>query len=223
MSQLINDDILDEIRERIEIVRVINEYVPLKRAGHSYKGCCPFHKEKTPSFFVNPQLRIFKCFGCGESGNIFSFLMKYEGISFHQAVERLARVAGVLLPEPDPESAKKRSIKQQLYKINTAALRIFQDALVDDLIGRKAKTYLHDRSLTLKEIKRFELGYAPDSWDYLMSSLLKQGFSPAELEATGLVIKNPEKRSTYDRLRNRLKSTFASVFSELSAETPCFD
>jgi len=204
MSARFSDDIIDEIRERVDIVRLIGEYVPLKRAGRAFKGSCPFHKEKTPSFMVNPERQIFKCFGCGESGNIYTFLMKYEGLSFQHAVERLARLSGVNLPEPDPDSARKRSIRQMMYAVMQEAAGVFHNALTDPMLGAKPRKYLKDRGFDDNFIKRHAIGFAPDSWDYLLTFLTKKKFRYNLIESAGLIIPGKSGQGYYDRFRNRI-------------------
>ncbi len=204
MTGRFDDDIIEEIRERIDIVHLINEYVPLRRAGRNYKGVCPFHKEKTPSFFVNPELRIFKCFGCGESGNIFSFIMKYEGIPFYQAVERLARLAGIVLPERNATDQKNRSYREKLFALLNRAQEMYTKALLEDSMpAAQAREYLKQRGIGIPAIKRFKLGLAPDSWDFLLTGLQRGKFTVADMLAAGVVVRN-EAGKIYDRLRNRI-------------------
>ncbi|MBN1356109.1 DNA primase [bacterium] len=204
MSGRIPDSIIDEIKEKIDAVRLIGEYVPLKRAGRLYRGFCPFHKEKTPSFFVNPEWKIFKCYGCGENGNIFTFLMKYEGLTFLQSVERLARIAGVLLPDPDPRSQQQDKNRDTLHKIMTAAHRIFKSQLMDQQTGRPAREYLKKRGFDTRAVQKFGIGFACNAWDALSTHPGMKGFSIEDMETAGLLVVNPQKNSHYDRFRNRI-------------------
>jgi len=197
----IPEEILEEIRERTAIERIVGEYVPLKRAGRHFKGLCPFHQEKTPSFTVNTDLQIFKCFGCGESGNAFSFLMKYENISFGEAVERLARQAGVELPADSKVSKKEISEKETLLSIMKKAWKVYHSCLLTDPRGKHARKYLENRGYTVDLIKKYSIGYAPDMWDFIINKLQ----TPVGLlETAGLVIKKESSAKYYDRFRNRV-------------------
>lgn len=208
MSGQFDEGILDIIRSRVDIVRLIGEYVPsLKRAGRSYKGLCPFHSEKTPSFFVNPDKQIFKCFGCGESGNVFSFLMKQDGLTFHQAVERLARTAGVILPDPDPDAGKRRTHIDLLRQVMMAASTAFLQALEHDSMGVPARKYLENRGFTASDFHSYGLGFAPKSWDFLQTHPAMKSFHPADMEEAGLTVKNQSGSGYHDRMRDRI--TFA--------------
>ncbi len=205
MRGQIDEETLDTIRSRVDIVRLISEYVPsLKRAGRSYKGLCPFHPEKTPSFNVNPDKQIYKCFGCGESGNVFSFLMKHEGLSFIQAVERLARVAGVTLPEPDPDAGKRRSRMDLLRQVMIEASKAFLQALEHDILGQTARAYLEKRGFAPPDFHAYGLGYAPKSWDFLQTHPLLKSFSSNDLEDAGLIVQNQSGSGYHDRMRDRI-------------------
>lgn len=202
MSQgRIPQEIIDEIRDRIPIERIIVEYVPLKRAGRHFKGSCPFHKEKTPSFSVNTDLQIFKCFGCGESGNVFTFLMKMENVSFMEVLERLARQAGVELPDVPGESPEKRGEKETLLDILKRAWTIFHRYLLKDPGAAPARKYLEKRGLNRDAIQKYGLGYAPDEWDFIIKHLN----TPIPLlQKAGLVIEKASSQRAYDRFRNRV-------------------
>ncbi len=205
MRGQIDEETLDTIRSRVDIVRLISESVPsLKRAGRSYKGLCPFHPEKTPSFNVNPDKQIFKCFGCGESGNVFSFLMKHEGLSFIQAVERLARIAGVTLPEPDPDAGKRRSHLDLLRQVMLEASKAFLQALEHDTLGKSARAYLEKRGFTAQDFHAYGLGYAPKSWDFLQTHPLLKSFSSNDLAEAGLIVQNQSGSGYHDRMRDRI-------------------
>jgi len=164
-------EVLETIRERIPVERVVGEYVPLKRAGRHFKGLCPFHQEKTPSFLVNTDLQIFKCFGCGESGNIFGFLMKFENISFMEAVERLAQQAGVELPSIQRETPQEKSEKDILISTMKKAWRIYHECLLKSPEGSCAREYLTRRGYDLDDIHRYGFGFAPESWDFIITRL----------------------------------------------------
>jgi DNA primase len=198
----IPENILEDILSRINIVEVISEYMPLKRAGRNFKALCPFHHEKTPSFMVSPDRQIYHCFGCSESGNAFKFLMRYERMEFPEAVEILAKKAGVTLPEIKKIDDKTLSINTQLYKINELAT-IFYKQILNSEEGLEAKNYLLKRKLTPETIKLFQLGYAPDKWDVLISHLRAKGISLSLLEKAGLIL-TKESGGYYDRFRQRV-------------------
>lgn len=188
---------VEQIKSRLDIVEVISEYVPLKRAGINYAAKCPFHNEKAPSFYVSPQRQTFKCFGCGEGGDIFTFVQKYEGLEFKEALELLAKKAGVELPKYKPEEASQR---QKLLAICEQATDFFQQQLQISVV---AKQYLQKRLLNESTIKSFRLGYAPAEYQSLMSYLTKQNFSTQDLVTAGLV-KLGQHSDYYDHFRNRL-------------------
>jgi len=195
----IPDSIIDRIHEKTDTVEVISRYVPLKKFGRNYKGLCPFHNEKTPSFIVSPDKQIYHCFGCGAGGNVFSFLMKYENIDFPEAVEMLADKAGVVLPRSSGGKAE-NALAKELYRINELACQFFSSSLASN---RGAKEYVQSRGLGEETLKKFKVGYAPDSWETLIDFFKKKGCAPAMLERAGLVIAN-DKGGHYDRFRNRI-------------------
>ena len=186
----------------MNIVDVIGEYVPLKRAGQSYKALCPFHSEKTPSFIVNPKKGIFHCFGCGVGGNIFTFLMKFKGISFPDAVRLLGEKIGIRVESSgiDDETQQKRDA---LYRINETAVAFYNKSLLSDG-GASALQYLKQRKIDRETIATFKLGYAPAGWDSLLTYLSSSGFSTGLIEESGLVVKKRKGYGHYDRFRNRI-------------------
>ncbi len=194
----IPDSIIDRIHEKTDIVEVISRYVPLKKFGRNYKAPCPFHNEKTPSFIVSPDKQIYHCFGCGAGGNVFSFLMKHENIEFPEAVEMLADKAGVALPRSPGKG--ENALAKELYRINELACQFFGSSLAAN--GR-AKEYIQSRGLGEETLKKFKVGYAPDSWEALINFFKKNSIAPAMLERAGLVIAN-DKGGHYDRFRNRI-------------------
>jgi len=202
---LIPDDVIDEIRARTDIVAVIGEHVTLKKAGQNHKGLCPFHHEKTPSFNVNGAKGFYYCFGCQAKGDAFNFLMQYEGRSFVEAAKQLAARVGVTVPERQLTDAEKRfrSEQSQLYEINRIAANFFKAALADERAGASARAYLQGRGISRDVAERFELGFAPDSWDALCKRLIKRNIDPRLAERAGVV--RPRKSSGYyDAFRNRL-------------------
>ena len=198
-----SDSFLDEIRARLPVSQVVTRRVPLKRAGREWKGLSPFNREKTPSFTVNDQKGFYHCFSSGKHGDIFTFLMETEGLSFPEAVERLAGEAGLSMPTPDPQY--ERAVKERLGLIDAleAASKLFEEALWSQA-GREALGYAEGRGLTRDTLKEFRIGFAPASRDVLKTALIKRGFSEAQLLEAGLVIKPDDERPTYDRFRNRL-------------------
>lgn len=203
-ARLIPDAVLDEIRDRTDLVGFIGDYVPLKKSGRSYKGLCPFHTEKTPSFNVSPDRNIFRCFGCGAGGNVFTFLMRMDGMSFLEAVRHLAKRAGVEVPAPTPEEASDARQRERLLQVTRRAATLYHRQLLEAPEADGARRYLADRGLTDAAIKDFELGYAPAGWDFLPKKAQASGVSTADLEAVGLVIRSERGGDHYDRFRARL-------------------
>ncbi|MCX7925677.1 MAG: DNA primase [Fimbriimonadales bacterium] len=193
-------DLREEIRDRIDLVELVSQYVPLERAGKNFKGLCPFHTEKTPSFHVSPALNRFHCFGCGASGDAFSFLMRIEGLSFREAMRRLAERAGIeLRAETLPQEAPDE--RDRLRKLVYAANFFYRQCLKRT---PTAQQYLAQRGLTSETIEAFELGYAPDGWDYLLKFLQKHNFSLQDAETAGLLKAREDGSGYYDRFRNRI-------------------
>jgi DNA primase len=211
-----SDSFLDEIRTRLPVSTVVSRRVPLKRAGREWKGLSPFNKEKTPSFTVNDQKGFYHCFSSSKHGDIFTFVMETEGLSFPESVERLAGEAGVPMPAPDPQY--ERAAKERLGLIDAleAAAKLFEEALRGPS-GREALAYAERRGLTRETLKEFRIGYAPGSRDALKNALIKQGFTEAQLLDTGLVIRPDDGRPSYDRFRNRLTIPILDVKSRVIA------
>ena len=200
------DHVVQEIKDRVSIREVVEDYVQLKKDGANYKGLCPFHQEKTPSFKVNESRGIFKCFGCGESGNIYGFLMKIEGMSFPEAMEKLAGRAGIALPrvEERPEEKQKREKSDLVFQANQAAATFYNEQLLRSAAAESARAYLQKREIGAETINRRRLGYAPDSWTDTLEAMKRSGIKEQDLQDAGLVIRHEEKGSLYDRFRGRL-------------------
>ena len=198
-----SDSFLDEIRARLPVSQVVSRRVPLKRAGREWKGLSPFNKEKTPSFTVNDQKGFYHDFSSGKHGDIFSFVMETEGLSFPEAVEKLAGDAGLEPPKPDPQYERTAKERLGLFDALEAAAQLFEHALTERE-GRDALLYAERRGLTRETLKAFRIGFAPNGKDALKAALLKRGFTEAQLLDAGLVIKPDDGRPTYDRFRNRL-------------------
>lgn len=197
---VINDNVLDEIRDRADIVDLIGEYVDLKRSGSNYMGLCPFHSEKTPSFSVSPSKSIFKCFGCGVGGDVITFVMKRENLSFPEAVEFLADKYNVRLEVYKDENKEAREKRNRLYEINREAGLHF---LKNYEASQKTQLYLKNRMLSYKTIRSYGIGYSKDSWTDLYDHLTKMGYSEDELLELNLISKS--KNGNYiDRFRDRV-------------------
>ena len=192
---------VDTIKSRLDVVDVIGEYVSLKQSGQNWKGLCPFHGEKTPSFMVHREKQIWHCFGCGLGGDIFEFIEKFENVDFPEALEILARKAGVELSrEVQPGASNKRT---RLFQLLSEAVNFYQEQLKSDP-GSSARQYLASRGVTAESISSFALGYAPAEWDKLANYLRNKGFSLEELIAAGVVLKSERGPGIYDRFRDRL-------------------
>lgn len=200
-------EVIEQVREATDIVALISEYVPLKKAGRRYRALCPFHTEKTPSFFVDPERQLYHCFGCQAGGNAFSFLMEHEKLSFIEAVRMLAQRAGIDLPERRVSEAGERF--DALYEANAHAAEFYHRLLLRSE-GEAARRYLLDRRFTEQTLKEFQLGYAPGSWDRLLRSARRSGIKTEALERAGLVILS-EKGTRYDRFRHRILFPIASL------------
>lgn len=193
---------LDELIFRSDIVEIISRYVSLKRSGSGYVGLCPFHNEKTPSFHVSADKQFYHCFGCGEGGNVISFIMKEENLPFVEAVRFLADLAGMTMPEEDGGADKARQHRDRLLHLNREAARFYHEQLMSEE-GRGALQYLLDRGLSRKTITSFGLGYAHPDWDRLTKAMLEKGYTKYELEDAWLAKKN-RSGGLYDAFRDRV-------------------
>ena len=200
-----SDDIVEEVRSRNDIVDVISEYAGLKKAGNSYKCCCPFHSEKTPSFTVSREKQMYHCFGCGAGGNVYTFIMKYENFTFPEAIEYLAKRAGITLPEQEmsPEDKKKYSRRQMLYDVNKSAAAYFHFLLTKTERGKLGYKYYKERGFTDETIAKFGLGYSDIYRDDLYKYLKNKGFSDSIMRDAGLV-EFDEKSGPRDKFWNRV-------------------
>ncbi|HEX9780587.1 MAG TPA: DNA primase [bacterium] len=195
---LIPDSVIDEIQSRTDIAELIGRYVPLKRAGRHFKAHCPFHKERTPSFVINQDKQIFHCFGCGAGGNIFGFLMRYERLTFPEAVRQLADQLGVRLPEHAGEVSE---VSARILQVLETACGWFERVLAGEA-GREASAYIERRGVPQEARGRFRLGLARDGWDHLLTAAGAKGVSAQQLEAAGLALRG--RAGHYDRFRQRL-------------------
>ncbi len=196
------------VKDACDIVQIVSERTSLVRSGRSFKGLCPFHEEKTPSFFVNPEGQFFKCFGCGKGGDVFTFVMDTERVDFPQALTLLAERAHIPVPDykssRSPEEARLyEDGKSLLYRLNEFAARFFEEKLWDDS-GAEARGYLERRGIEREVAERFRLGYAPDSWDALGLELGRRKAAERHIVAAGLAVERKDGTGIYDRFRNRL-------------------
>ena len=194
---------IEQIKSKLDIVEVVGSYIKLQKTGINYRALCPFHSEKKPSFFVSPSRQIFKCFGCGEFGDLFKFVMKIEGLEFGDALRILAKRAGVELRRQDP---KLKTERRRLYEITELACRFFERQLKESKAGLEVKEYLLKRGINEESIKKWRLGYSPNTWRGLSDFLVSKGYEREEIVKTGLAIKkeSEEVHSAYDRFRGRI-------------------
>jgi len=201
------DSPVDEIKNRLDIVDVIGGYIKLKKAGKDYRALCPFHSEKTPSFFVSPSKQIWHCFGCGAGGDMFSFVSQMEGVEFADALRTLAQKAGVTLRRQDPQLKSQRS---KFYEICEEAAEFFEENLKNN---KAVLDYLKNRGILPNTIKEFRIGYAADSWNYLYNHLTSLGYKVEDIEKAGLIIKSQNKY--YDRFRNRIMFPIGDISGQV--------
>jgi DNA primase len=194
---------IDEVKQKLDITDVVGGYVTLKKAGRNLTACCPFHSEKTPSFFVFPERQSWHCFGaCNTGGDVFSFVMKKEGVEFGEALRLLAQRAGVVLPTHTEPGIPKEE-KEEYFRANEAAALYYNNNLINHPAAAKAKAYIEKRGLTPPTISDFQLGYCLDSWDALKLYLMEKGHSEKTLVTAGLLYQD-EKGNSHDRFRNKL-------------------
>jgi len=195
--------VIDEVKQKIDIVEVIGEYTPLTKAGRTFRALCPFHSEKNPSFYVYPERQSWHCFGaCNTGGDVFSFIMKKQGIDFGEALRLLAERVGITVPSRlEPEAGKDE--RERLYQVNTAATQYFHNLLLNSTDGEKARGYLAKRGLLQKTVSDFQLGFSLNSWEALKQYLVEKGYSESELVTAGLLTEG-EGGATHDRFRNKL-------------------
>lgn len=204
VSHTHRDDPVQLIKEVADIVEIIGEHVTLKKSGINLKGLCPFHSEKTPSFMVNPERRSFHCFGCGEGGDVFTFMMNFHRLTFPEALKDLAQRYQITLPEENlsPADHAKAQKRQILHEINEKAAIAFHDQLLRSSDAEDARNYLQKRGINPEVIESFQLGYAPDSWDFIIKKL-SSSFSLEDIKAAGLIVAK-DRGGFYDRFRSRI-------------------
>jgi DNA primase len=196
----------DELRGQADILRVVSDYLTLKKRGANYLACCPFHQEKTPSFNVNQARQLFKCFGCGKAGDVFRFVMEIEGCSFPESIRTVAEKCGVPLPAQveDREAEAKEQNRVDLIEINGWATEFFSTALEESPEGQRARDYLIERGVGVEAQRSFRIGFAPNSWDALSNHLRDRGASRQQIERSGLVSIRESGSGFHDRFRGRL-------------------
>ncbi|MEY8191156.1 DNA primase [Peribacillus simplex] len=207
MNGRIEDEKINQIREAVDIVDLIGEYVQLKKQGRNYFGLCPFHGENSPSFSVSTEKQIFHCFGCGAGGNIFTFLMDIEGYSFVESAKVLAEKGNVPLDVEINKDSKRSNIpagSQQMIEAHDLLRKFYHHLLVNTKEGQDALEYLLKRGFTEETIEKFQIGYSLDSWDFVSKFLLKRGFPAEYMEQAGLIIYREKDESYFDRFRNRV-------------------
>ena len=205
-----SQQLLDEIRTRADIVEVVGQFVKLKRAGENWKGLCPFHTEKTPSFTVNPKRNIYHCFGCGAGGDAFSFLMRQDRVAFPEAVRALAQRAGVALPDEGARAPEADGRLEALRRVMALAAEFYTRSLWERG-GEKARAYLEQRGVSDDVAKAFGLGYAPESWNALLGVMARQGIGEDALVQAGLALARQNGPGFYDRFRGRLLFSIRDV------------
>jgi DNA primase len=206
LAAYIPDEKITAIKNASDIVDIVSETVSLRRAGRNLLGLCPFHAEKTPSFTVSPDKQIFYCFGCGAGGNVFSFLMKNDGLSFPEAARSLARRYGIDLPTRKMSTHEKKRLteRETILTLNGEAMSFFCDCLLSEDHGQQAKGYLLKRGMTRKTIDEFKLGFAPDGWDHLVRHFHSRRKSDQMVLKAGLIVPRKKGEGHYDRFRNRI-------------------
>jgi DNA primase len=215
----IPEGIIEQIAAANDIVEIIGSYFPLKRAGGMYKALCPFHRERTPSFSVNPQKQIFKCFGCGAGGSVFRFVMDYEKVDFITAVRKLAEKANISIPEAEMsgEDYQRADMRRRLLALHGEAADFFHTCLMRTAAGETAREYFKKRGLGADVAKSWKLGFSPDAWDSLLGHLQERGYSGEELDASGLFSRNDDSGRLYDRFRGRVMFPICNDTGEVIA------
>jgi DNA primase len=207
MADRIAEEKIDQIRQAVDIVEIISDYVQLKKQGRNYFGLCPFHGESTPSFSVSVDKQIFHCFGCGAGGNVFSFLMELEGISFQEAAIKLAEKANIDLQLNFSSLGNEKKASKELqpmYDAHELLRKFYHHLLVNTKEGQHALEYLLERGFSRDSIDKFQIGYSLNSWDFVCKFLFKRDFSPESMEKSGLIIKRERDGTYFDRFRDRI-------------------
>lgn len=204
MASPASDEFVNKVRAAVDLVDVVSEYVQLKKSGRALLGLCPFHSEKSPSFNVNAERQFFHCFGCGAGGDVFSFLMKIEQLTFPEALQKLAERAGITMPaQQKAEESPEHSTKQSMYEAHLLVAKLYHYVLTSTPYGTEAIKYLQKRGISRQTIDEYQIGFAPDSWDFITQFLKKRQFQLDIMVEAGLVAKNEHGR-IFDRFRGRV-------------------
>jgi DNA primase len=212
-------DIIDQVRQAANIIEIASQYTNLAQKGRRHVGLCPFHTEKSPSFFVDEEKQLFHCFGCGAGGDIFTLIMEKENLSFPEALRHLAEHYSIPIPEQKKFSPQMQSLKENIYKITEDTLAFYRKNLFNTSEGKKAQQYLEKRGITPPTIQTLKIGYALNSWDSLLSFFTKKKTSPGLLEKAGLVLRRQDKDGYYDRFRGRI---IFPIFDDRSGKVVAF-
>ena len=214
-----NEEFINTVRERTDIYEVVSRYVPLTMKGGRFWACCPFHEEKTPSFSVSPEKGTYYCFGCHEGGNVFKFISKMENISYFDAVKLQAERLGIKIPsrKKTSEEIQVEQEKDSLLKITALARNFYHECLIKSKEGEQGRKYFAARGITQKVIEDFQLGFAPDSWDFLTRKIKAQGFSEKQLISAGLAVEKKSGGGIYDRLRGRVIIPISDILGKAVA------
>jgi DNA primase len=207
MAERIAEEKINEIRQAVDIADVIGDYVQLKKQGRNYFGLCPFHGENSPSFSVSPDKQIYHCFGCGAGGNVFSFLMDIDGLSFQEAALKLAEYANIELEFDASTTLKRKAVPEhfrQMVEAHELLRKFYHHLLMNTDEGQHALEYLTNRGFSKESIEKFQIGYALPNWEFASSLLQKRGYLPEQMEKAGLIIKRERDESYFDRFRNRI-------------------
>lgn len=203
MGNYVNNEIVRQIKESVSIVALVENYVSLSKSGSNYRGLCPFHDDKNPSFYVNESKGLFHCFSCGAGGDVLGFYMRYNNLTFGEAVSELAKIAGIKVRTPRRLEGNHRK-REILLKINSFASSFFHNLLLNSSEAEHARDYAQKRGITLDIIREFEIGFAPPSWSLLSSELERRGIPLGLAEELGLIIRRGSREGYYDRFRDRL-------------------
>lgn len=204
---------VEAIKQRLDIVEVIHEYVPLKKAGANHKGLCPFHQEKSPSFMASQSKQIWHCFGCHKGGDVFSFVQEIEGIDFYEALKLLGDRAGVKIEKKQQKDSSKKDHLLDLLKLSA---QFYHKILLEHPKAEAVREYVfNERKISKEAIEEFQLGFAPESWEVLFNFLKQKGYSPDLIRESGMVVYNEERQSLYDRFRNRLMIPLADSYGKV--------